>query len=941
MSLRGGGNALLLRFIESPHFTLFMCVSYLERYASNVGIHFRLCQKLRSYPTEEIEFFLPQLVQLQVTVETESLSLEDLLLELCEESTHCTLLVLWQLQAHLTELSDEPQSYGFQVCKRLYNKLQYILFSSGEPPSEAIRENTFPAMVLASSVAAAIGLPQLGESIKPLVVSQGRKQRSHVFHLASKLLKRSLQTEAVSSPDLTSDMHSAVNDIANGDGDFATVRSTPPSPPGGRMSSPPGSRKASSSKLNVQRTRSMDGIYRSHDSSSVSALEFGHRRVHSPAPSIASTASGSSFHESRMQAANVQKLANMSREEKVVLLKTNYFRCQTQFVYALQAISARLLQVPKQARLSALRAELAMLNKDLPAEVDIPLLLPTNTTGPNATQNRIVRISPAEATVLNSAERVPFLLLIEYLRDDVNFDPDTPANQELLTRGDDRRYIFDPTYWHDKSLHSNSSKYRERASSDLESDLAAGDLGQMTVHHTGPIEAAITPLAAAVSGGPGSSDPAHVASPRASDLSFASTYSSGPSTPTLSSSSTFTQSHNTNNNNSNVSFGDVTDIATHMRTAAIMLSQLETDSSKLPKDQVAAIKSRIIASMQAMEEHNIYAHGKVVTGEAGERKLENDLKTAGMSSSDDPSAKNLGEDWLARKERIRRSSPYGHLPNWDLYSVIAKTGNDLRQEAFACQLIQAFKKIWDDAGTNVWVKDMRILITNDSSGLVETITNGLSVHSIKKALTSASVAAGTNPKGTIASLSEHFDKKFGERDSDAYVMALDGFVRSLAAYSIICYILQIKDRHNGNILLDSEGHIIHIDFGFLLSNSPGRFGFEAAPFKLTQEYIDLMGGVDSPLFEQFRDLLKQAFKVLRKQAESIIILVEMMARDSNLPCFSSGAATALQLRQRFQLQLSESEIDAFVDNTLIQKSMGSIYTRLYDQYQLLTQGIYS
>lgn len=71
------------------------------------------------------------------------------------------------------------------------------------------------------------------------------------------------------------------------------------------------------------------------------------------------------------------------------------------------------------------------------------------------------------------------------------------------------------------------------------------------------------------------------------------------------------------------------------------------------------------------------------------------------------------------------------------------------------------------------------------------------------------------------------------------IPAKTNFLKSLAGYSLVTYFLQVKDRHNGNIMLHRDGSILHIDFGFFLSNAPGK-GVELeknCPFKLLTAYV--------------------------------------------------------------------------------------------------------
>jgi hypothetical protein len=59
---------------------------------------------------------------------------------------------------------------------------------------------------------------------------------------------------------------------------------------------------------------------------------------------------------------------------------------------------------------------------------------PEGNNGIPIPHHKIVRIPPGEAVVLNSAERAPYLLYMEVLKDDLDFDPGKRSNREILRK---------------------------------------------------------------------------------------------------------------------------------------------------------------------------------------------------------------------------------------------------------------------------------------------------------------------------------------------------------------------------------------------------------------------------------------------------------------------------------------------------------------------------
>ena len=287
-------------------------------------------------------------------------------------------------------------------------------------------------------------------------------------------------------------------------------------------------------------------------------------------------------------------------------------------------------------------------------------------------------------------------------------------------------------------------------------------------------------------------------------------------------------------------------------------------------------------------------------------------KTAGTGSSNALSASVSGEHRLAASEATYEV--------WQ--AAMFKVGDDCRQDVLALQMIAAFRGIFNSVGLDVYVFPYRVTATAPGCGVIDVLPNSISRDMLGRE--------------AVNGLFEYFVSKYGGEDSVRFQEARNNFVKSMAAYSVISYLLQFKDRHNGNIMVDDAGHILHIDFGFCFDIAPGGVRFERAPFKLTGEMVAVMGGsTTSQSYRWFEELCVKAFLASRPYADKLCHMVVLML-DSGLPCFKPESVR--HLRERFVPDRSEREAADFMRG-LVSKSFHSYSTKGYDQFQLMTNGI--
>jgi hypothetical protein len=97
--------------------------------------------------------------------------------------------------------------------------------------------------------------------------------------------------------------------------------------------------------------------------------------------------------------------------------------------------------------------------------------------------HRIVRIPPGESVVLNSAERAPYVLIVEFLSGDLDFDPVKRTNKEVLkklvsSKAGSRSSL--PPRMSVNAISSRNSSVTERPSSWAEPSIINNEEGSLT-----------------------------------------------------------------------------------------------------------------------------------------------------------------------------------------------------------------------------------------------------------------------------------------------------------------------------------------------------------------------------------------------------------------------------------------------------------------------------
>ncbi|CDS39923.1 phosphatidylinositol 3 kinase catalytic subunit [Echinococcus multilocularis] len=227
-------------------------------------------------------------------------------------------------------------------------------------------------------------------------------------------------------------------------------------------------------------------------------------------------------------------------------------------------------------------------------------------------------------------------------------------------------------------------------------------------------------------------------------------------------------------------------------------------------------------------------------------------------------------------------------PEGQLYRVIFKIGDDLRQDQVVLQMIRLMDVVLKKEMFDLHLTPYIVLAATCRHGFIQFVKGvrlsdvnreeGCILKYLQQRAPSAKDPLGLQPK------------------------VLETYIRSCAGYCVMTYLLGVGDRHMDNIMLTPEGQLFHIDFSFILGYDPKLMAPEV---RLTKDMIEAMGGAKTPTFNNFVNICVTAFLSLRRHANLFLTMLSLV-QDAGIKDIARDPMKARDfVKERFCLDETE------------------------------------
>tara|TARA_B110001450_G_scaffold181336_1_gene169442 strand:- start:717 stop:1310 length:594 start_codon:yes stop_codon:yes gene_type:complete len=159
------------------------------------------------------------------------------------------------------------------------------------------------------------------------------------------------------------------------------------------------------------------------------------------------------------------------------------------------------------------------------------------------------------------------------------------------------------------------------------------------------------------------------------------------------------------------------------------------------------------------------------------------------------------------------------------------------------------------------------------------------------------------------------------------------FIKSCAGACLLAFILGLRDRHLQNILVQKNGVLTHIDFGYILGKDPKYLNTK---MRITTGMIDAMGGRLSEGYQRFVELISESYSKIRLHSS---LFFHLLSAESHI--FKDRKRSTLVIKKHCQAVffpgLFNETAELLVENIVEESSTETLYTQVCDLFHKFGQ----